>query len=215
MNICLLLTFQSKCLLFFRLILQELGYQAGQHELLADIYGKDCSKSIDDRLKEVKKEMEKNKKEAEVIEKNLIQSYKSFDNKKLNYQKAHKDLQVTVQAFKKTESDGTISRNEVDKMRAMTNKKTRESDEAKAQYAHQLIKTNESQQEYYQKLLPTVLNNLQSLAIGNCEFFKNIISKCIKHEKDVAPIVAKCHEEMENVIGVINAEKDSEIVINR
>jgi len=198
----------------FRLILQELGYQAGQHELLADTYGKDCSKSIDERLKEVKNEMEKNKKEAEVIEKNLSQSYKSFDNKKSKYQKAHTDLQVTVNAFKKTESDGTISRHEVDKMRAMTNKKTRESDEAKAQYAHQLIKTNESQQEYY-KLLPTVLNNLQSLAIGNCEFFKNIISKCVKHEKDVAPIVAKCHEEMENEIGKINATKDSEIVINR
>merc|ERR1719427_1286157 len=198
----------------FRLILQELGYQAGQHELLADTYGKDCSKSIDERLKEVKKEIEKNKKEAEVIEKNLSQSYKSFDNKKSKYEKAHTDLQVTLNAFKKTESDGTISRNEVDKMRAMTNKKTRESDKAKAQYAHQLIKTNESQQEYLH-LLPTVLNNLQSLAIGNCEFFKNIISRCVKYEKDVAPIVAKCHEEMENVIGKINAKTDSDLVINR
>ena len=201
-------------LIFFRLILQELGYQAGQHELLSDTYGKDCSKSIDDRLKEVRNEMKKNKKEAEIIEKTLSQSYKSLDSKKSKYQKAHMDLEVTVNTFNKTETDGTISRHEVDKMRAMTNKKTRESDEAKAQYAHQLIKTNESQQEYLH-LLPTVLNNLQSLAIGNCEFFKNIISRCVKYEKDVAPIVAKCHEEMENVIGKINAKTDSDLVINR
>ena len=93
------------------MILQELGYQAGQHELLADTYGKDCSKSIDERLKEVKKEIEKNKKEAEMIEKNLSQSYKAFDNKKSKYEKAHMDLQVTLNTFKKTESDGTISRN--------------------------------------------------------------------------------------------------------
>eukprot|EP00092_Neocalanus_flemingeri_P058116 GFUD01069205.1.p1 GENE.GFUD01069205.1~~GFUD01069205.1.p1 ORF type:complete len:558 (+),score=166.38 GFUD01069205.1:488-2161(+) len=199
----------------FRLILVELGYQAGQHELLADTYGKECSKGIDDRLKEVKKEMKKNKKEAETIEKSLSQSYKSLDNRKLKYQKAHTELELTSNTFKKTESDGTISRHEVDKMRAMTNKKTRESDDTKAQYAHQLIQTNKSQQEYYHQLLPAVLNNLQNLAIGNCEFFKNLISKCVKHEKDVAPIVVKCHEEMENVIGKINAKKDSEITINR
>lgn len=199
----------------FRLILQELGYQAGQHELLADSYGKDCSKAIDDRLKEVKNEMKKNKKEAESIEKNVSQTYKSLDSKKQKYQKAHVELEVTMNTFKKTESDGTISRAEVDKMRAMSNKKTRESDDTKAQYAHQLIQTNKSQQEYYYKLLPAILNNLQSLEIGNCEFFKNIINKCVKKEKDVAPIVTKCHEEMGNVIGTINAKQDSEIVINR
>ena len=205
----------NKILVFFRLILQELGYQAGQHELLSDSYGSDCTKAIDDRLKEVKNEMKKNKKETEMLDKTLSHSYKSLDNRKQKYQKAHMELEITMNTFKKTESDGTISRHEVDKMRTMTNKKTRESDDAKAQYAHQLIKTNKSQQEYFYQLLPAVLNSLQSLAVGNCEFFKNLIQKCINKEKEVAPIVAKCHEDSENLIGKINAKKDSEIVINR
>jgi len=199
----------------FRLILQELGYQSGQHELLADSYGKECSKAIEGRLKDVKNEMKKIKKEAEAIEKSLGQSYKSLDSKKQKYQKAHQELEVTMNTFHKTESDGTISRQEVDKMRALSNKKTRESDDTKAQYAHQLIQTNKSQQEYYYKLLPSVLNNLQSLEIGNCDFFKNLINQCIKKEKEVTPIITKCHDEMENVIGRINAKQDSEIVINR
>lgn len=67
----------------FRLILQELGYQSGQHELLADSYGKECSKAIEGRLKDVKNEMKKIKKEAETIEKNLGQSYKCLDSKNL------------------------------------------------------------------------------------------------------------------------------------
>ena len=200
---------------YFRLILQELGYQSGQHELLADSYGKDCSRAIESRLKEVKNDMKKIKKEAETIEKNLGQSYKSLDGKKQKYQKAHVELEVTMNTFQKTESDGTISRQEVDKMRAMSNKKTRESDDTKAQYAHQLIQTNKSQQEYYYTLLPAVLNNLQSLEIGNCEFFKNLITICVKKETEVTPIVTKCHEEMGNVMGGINAKQDSEIVINR
>jgi len=68
---------------YFRLILQELGYQSGQHELLADSYGKECSKAIEGRLKDVKNEMKKIKKEAETIEKNLGQSYKCLDSKNL------------------------------------------------------------------------------------------------------------------------------------
>jgi len=199
----------------FRLILQELGYQAGQHELLADTYGKECSRAIEERLKDVKNEMKKLKKEADVIEKNLNQSYKLLDNKKQNYLKAHQELEVTINNFKKTEFDGTISRQDVDKMRAMSNKKTRESDDSKAQYAHQLIETNKIQYKYYYKLLPNLLNNLQSLDVGNCEFFKKTFNKCIEKEKDVNPIVTKCLEEMDNLIRDINADQDSELVIDR
>ena len=97
----------------------------------------------------------------------------------------------------------------------MSNKKTRESDDMKAQYAHQLIETNKSQNEYYYKLLPNVLNMLQSLDVGNCEFFKNTITKCIKKEIDVTPIVTKCLEEMDNLIRKVNAWQDSEKVINQ
>ena len=204
-----------KSISYFRLILQELGYQSGQHELLAETYGKECTKAIEGRLRDVKNEMKKIKKEAEAIEKSLGQSYKSLDSKKQKYQKAHQELEVTMKTFHKTESDGTISRQELDKMRALSNKKTRESDDTKAQYAHQLIQTNKSQQEYYYKLLPAVLNNLQTLEVGNCDFFKRLINQCIKKEKEVMPIITKCHEEMENVIGRINAEQDSIIVINR
>ena len=99
----------EKSISYFRLILQELGYQSGQHELLADSYGKECSKAIEGRLKDVKNEMKKIKKEAEAIEKNLSQSYKSLDSKKQKYQKAHQELEVTMNTFHKTESDGTIS----------------------------------------------------------------------------------------------------------
>merc|ERR1719483_1841980 len=40
----------------FRLILEELGYQAGQHELIAESFGKTLTKEIDNRVSEVKTE---------------------------------------------------------------------------------------------------------------------------------------------------------------
>ena len=60
-----------------------------------------------------------------MIDENLDNSYKSLEHVKFKYKKAHMDLEMTKNAFNKKESDGTISRNELDKMKSLTNKKTR------------------------------------------------------------------------------------------
>eukprot|EP00092_Neocalanus_flemingeri_P012395 GFUD01013363.1.p1 GENE.GFUD01013363.1~~GFUD01013363.1.p1 ORF type:complete len:567 (-),score=164.04 GFUD01013363.1:214-1914(-) len=199
----------------FRLILEELGYQAGQHELVADSFGKDYAKDIENRVNEVKKEMKKSRNEADTLQRNLNQSYKALDHSKLKYQKAHIELEITKATYEKTEVDGTVSRNEVDKMKAMYQKKIRDHDDGKGQYANQLMKTNEIQQEHFFTLLPCVLNNIQSLSVGNCDFFKELMSKCVKKEREIAPIVAKCHEEMEKVIEGVNSSKDCGMIVNK
>ena len=196
-------------------MLEELGYQAGQHELVAESFEKDYAKEIDDRVNEVKKEMKMSKKEADTLQRNMHQSYKALDDAKLKYQKSHIELEIAKTTYAKTEADGTVSRNEVDKMKNMTQKKTRDHDDCKASYANQLIKTNESQQEHFFTLLPGVLNNFQSLNAGNCDFFKELMNKCIKSERAVAPIVAKCQEEMEKAIEGVNSSKDCGIIVNR
>eukprot|EP00092_Neocalanus_flemingeri_P012396 GFUD01013364.1.p1 GENE.GFUD01013364.1~~GFUD01013364.1.p1 ORF type:complete len:560 (-),score=157.06 GFUD01013364.1:214-1893(-) len=199
----------------FRLILEELGYQAGQHELVADSFGKDYAKDIENRVNEVKKEMKKSRNEADTLQRNLNQSYKALDHSKLKYQKAHIELEITKATYEKTEVDGTVSRNEVDKMKAMYQKKIRDHDDGKGQYANQLMKTNEIQQEHFFTLLPCVLNNIQSLSVGNCDFFKELMSKYVKQEREIVPIVAKCHEEMEKAIEAVYSIKDSGMIVNK
>ena len=70
-----------------------MGYQAGQHELLAQTYSTDCSRIIEDHLKTVKTQTKKIKKEAEEIENRMKQVYKQLDKKKVNYAEAHSELE--------------------------------------------------------------------------------------------------------------------------
>ena|ERR1719411_407557 len=125
------------------MILEELGYQAGQHELLAQTYSADCSRIIEDHLKTVKTQTKKIKKEAEEIENRMKQVYKQLDKKKVNYAEAHSELENLKIPTENDEKN--LSRLELDKKISVINKKTRLLDDAKAQYAHQLLTTNNAQ----------------------------------------------------------------------
>ena len=100
-------------------------------------------------------------------------------------------------------------------MKNLTVKKTQHNDDCKGTYANQLIKTNELQQEHFYNLLPTVLNNFQGLSAGNCHFVKDLLNKCVKSEKDVAPIIVKCHEAMEKAMDEVDTAKDCSIIIDK
>ena len=126
-----------------RLILEELGYQAGQHELLAETYSTDCARIIEDHLKTVKTQTKKIKKEAEEIENKMKQVYKQLEKKKVNYAEAHSELENLKIPSENDEKN--LSRLELDKKISVINKKTRVLDDAKAQYAHQLLQTNTAQ----------------------------------------------------------------------
>ena len=125
------------------MILEELGYQAGQHELLAQTYSTDCSRIIEDHLKTVKTQTKKIRKEAEEIENRMKQVYKQLDKKKVNYAEAHSELENLKIPTENDEKN--LSRLELDKKISVINKKTRLLDDAKAQYAHQLLTTNNAQ----------------------------------------------------------------------
>ena len=114
-----------------RLILEELGYQAGQHELIAESLGKTLIKDIEDRVSEVKKETGNLQREAKTLQRNLSNSYKALDDSKLKYQKSHIELEIAKNTYAKTEADGSVSRNEVEKMKTLTQKKTHNHDDCK------------------------------------------------------------------------------------
>ena len=195
------------------MILQELGYQAGQHEVLADCYGKECSKMIDNHIKNVKTQTKKIKKEAELIEDKMKLSYKQLDKSKIHYAEAHADLEAIQHSSELDEKN--LSRLELDKKISATNKKTRLLDDAKAQYAHQLIKTNNVQKEYYDRLLPAVLKSLQRVHMDNTNMFKVIYGKCVRQEMSVSPIIGKCHSEILDIIRTINVSTDTNLIINK
>ena len=197
------------------MILVELGYQAGQHELLSEAFMKRFPQDIKLEVKDTNKQLEKYKKDLKTLQYKLDKAYKNLDKSKVKYIKHQLEWESSSEALKTVEADAISTNHDIEKLRQLTISKGRQAEEYKGEYALQLMRTNQSQAAYYHSELPAVLDSLQSLSQDKCEHFKRIWSSCVGAEKEVAPIIAKCHEEMENVISDISPEEDCEQVIEK
>ena len=102
---------------FFRAILIETGYQAGQHELFAENLSNNILKEIQNKSKEVHATVKDNTKHAKREKGKLETSYLNLEKTKLKYQKSFQDWKESDRNYQLADQDGTISRNEILKMK--------------------------------------------------------------------------------------------------
>lgn len=102
---------------FLRLFLQELGFQAGQHEIVAETLSNHLQQEVIKKSKEIVKKTKNNIKEAKKISENLNRSYKDLDKCKAKYQKSHNEMEEAKSSFLKADCEGTMSRNEISKLK--------------------------------------------------------------------------------------------------
>ena len=101
----------------FRLFLQELGFQAGQHEVVAESLSNQIQQEVIRKSKEIVKKTKINIKEAKKISEHLNRSYKDLDKSKIKYQKSHIEMEEAKSVFLKADCEGTLSRNEISKLK--------------------------------------------------------------------------------------------------
>ena len=147
----------------FRNLLKELGFQAGQHEVVEEACGKTAQTNVNKKVKEVKSEIEKSKKEARELERKIDASLKSLKDKKARYNTAHSAMEFASDSFKKTSENGNASRNEIEQAKGIMDKKNQECLDLKATYASQVVQTNRDKEDYYFTALPAVLNRWKKL----------------------------------------------------
>ena len=101
----------------FRLFLQELGFQAGQHEIVAETLSNKLQHELVKKSKEISKKTKNNIKEAKKFSENLNRSYKELDKCKMKYQKSYVEMEESKGTFLKADCEGTMSRNEISKLK--------------------------------------------------------------------------------------------------
>lgn len=80
----------------------------------------------------------------------------SLDRAKRNYEKSFRDSEKAVESYQKADADLNLSRADVERHKITMNSKIQLSDDAKNEYANQLQKTNNLQQQHYDVLMPDV-----------------------------------------------------------
>ena len=197
----------------FRTFLVETGYQAGQHEMLAEHLSKVIAKEVQSKSAEILQNAKDNSKHGKKEKEKLQAAYFSLEKSKLKYQKSFHDWKEAERNYQIADQDGTIARNEILKMKMFTQSKCKIYENSKAQYSDQLVKTNITQREYFKSNLPGLVNSLQDLDRERIQFVRRVMERGLAAEREAVTISNKCREGMEDAIKGISEEKDQEIVM--
>jgi predicted RNase H-like nuclease (RuvC/YqgF family) len=167
------------------------------------------------KAKEIAKLTKKNLKDANKLSEDLNSMYKDLEKTKNKYKKSFLEWEDAKDNFMKAEKDGILSRKEIAKLKSVSNSRNTQCEDYKGVYASQLVRTNKYQEKYHYEDLPGTINCLQNIEIDRIEYIKQALNQCVAAEKQVAPIIDKCREDMENLIQTIDPVADSCLIITR
>jgi len=207
--------YQFTCLQAYKNLLNELGDQAGQHEMIAENLSTSVVQELSSLTKQLKDDRRKHLNEGARIQSQLQSSLMLLTKTKEKYEKAFGASERALDAYHKADADLNLSRAEVEKQRMNSTIKSQQYDDCKNEYANQLQKTNELQGKYYSQTQPAVYHNLQDVDERRIKCFKNFILKAVHVEKEVLPIVSQCLDGVVSSAENIDEKEDTRIVIEK
>ena len=196
-------------------MLEELGYQAGQHEILGEVFMVKIPEEIQEKTKAIAEITKKNMKDAKKLSEELDIMYKGVDKTKQKYQRSFLDWEDAKEEYLRASKDGLLSRKEISKLKSVSDSRQAQQEDCKGIYASQLMKTNSAQDQYYYKDLPVILNTLEKTEIDRINYVKVVLGQCLVAEKQAGGIIEKCRKDMETAINNIEPTHDSELVVER
>ena len=175
---------------------------------MAENLSKTLAKEIQKKSTELLKKIKGNSKQARKQKENIDVSYFNLEKTKLKYEKSFHDWKEADRNYQIADQDGTISRNEITKMRIFSETKCKVYEQCRVLYSEQLKKTNTEQRNYFGTELVDILNSLQDIDKERIQFVRGVLEKALAVENDAVKISDKCRESMGEAIKNISDEKD-------
>lgn len=205
--------FQFSTTKAFMSILRELHDMASQHEIIAETTQLLIIKEIQTLIVELKLERKKGLQEGTRVQQHLLISTQQLEKTKKQYERAFREAEKALEAYRKADADIHLSRAEVEKQKNISISKNQLSEDCKNDYAAQLEQTNKQQREYYSTLLPNVFQQLQDMDEKRISRQKYFLKSIADTEKKVSPIINKCIEGMYKAVESISPNDDSKLVV--
>merc|ERR1719391_641001 len=199
----------------FKSVLRELGFQAGQHEVLADSLSTTLPAKVKARAKELMKEAERCRKEAKALAAGREAEARAVERAGGKYFRAQGDWETSVANVRRAEEEGQVSRNEEEKLRGVARGKQVQAEEYKARYAQQVVRANQRREVFYTSTLPAVLDSLHAINIDRATSWQQTLLEAVAAERAVVPILAKCREDMEAALVAVNPQADCQLWVER
>ena len=133
----------------------------------------------------------------------------------LKYKRSNQDWAAAEETLQKAETDCTLSRREVEKLRNISCEKQKQCEESKNMQAKEMVTMKEKTEEYLKTSLPAVLDSLQGVSVGSGHYLREVWLRCVQAEQEAGKVIEGCQREMERIVEDISPEKDAEMVIEK
>ncbi|XP_037081869.1 LOW QUALITY PROTEIN: cdc42-interacting protein 4-like [Pollicipes pollicipes] len=199
----------------YRQMLSEVGDLAGQHEVVAEQLAASVTADITAVSKELKDERKRLLHEASRLQAQLHNQRLQLDKAKRNYEKSAREAEKALENFHKADADFNLSRAEVEKQKMNSSLREQQCEDNKNEYANQLQKTNDLQEQHYGRLMPAIYDDLQRLDERRARCLQAHLRRAVEIERHVFPIIHTCLDGIVRAADTIDPEKDSQLVVER
>ncbi|XP_064648711.1 formin-binding protein 1 homolog [Lineus longissimus] len=199
----------------FLSMLNEVHDIASQHELISENMNSMLTKDMTHLIQELRQERKKHLSEGKDLQKQLDKSLDLLQSSKKQYEKAFKESEKAQESYKQADANINLSRAEVEKQKNISQIKDQQCEEAKSEYACQLQKTNQLQEEHYSVLMPKVFQSLQDMDERRITRIQDFIKTSADIETSVIPIINTCIEGMVRASESVSPSEDSRLVVDR
>ena len=141
-----------------RLLLDEIGFLAGQHELIDIAYSKEAVDNLKTRVKEVKKEIQNNDKSFKAMEAQMNKSYQRLEVATNKYKNAHNAMEKASKDFEDAQGSMNVTKAEVERTKSTQDQRIQACQIAKGEYASQVQASNQEQKDHFTVNLPDVFS---------------------------------------------------------
>jgi hypothetical protein len=199
----------------FKHAMTEINHLAGQHEVIAENLQLNVIREISILVKDFKEERKRRLQEGARMMSDLKAQIVFLDRARKNYEKAFKEAEKAWHKFQRANSNLRSSRSDVEKQRMNMSIKSQQCEETRNEYANQLQKTNDLQNQHYHTMMPGILRQLQELDENRIKDMKNFMIRSVDIERNVLPIINKCLDGIVRAAEQMSEKEKVQMVIER
>merc|ERR1719410_93764 len=161
-------------------VLSEVGFIAGQHELIADHLTANIAKDVTNKSGEFLTKIKSNNKNFKKEKDKLKASLFDMEKSKLKYLKSFHDWEESEASYQAAEKDGTLARNEIQRIKLESETRHKHYVAQTEAYQQQLKVTNTRQSDHYRVLVPDLLDTLEGVERARLELVRRVLGRCVE-----------------------------------
>ncbi|XP_064027098.1 formin-binding protein 1 isoform X11 [Pogoniulus pusillus] len=193
--------------------LSELSDYAGQHEVISENMTALITAELGRFVQELKQERKAHFHEGRKAQQHIETCWKQLEASKRRFERDCKEAERAQQHFERMDADINVTKADVEKARQQAQLRQQMAEDSKAEYSSMLQRFNGEQHEHYYTHIPTIFQRIQEMEARRIVRLGESMRTFAEVDRQVAPIIGKCLDEITKAAEQIDPRSDSQLVI--